>query len=102
MVLGLSGGIDSALTAVIASFAIGKENVTGVLMPSMFSSKGSIDDSLKLAENLGIKTLTIPIKDLYDSYLKNLKSNFKTDDMTTTKENLQARIQGKYPNEPFK
>jgi NAD+ synthase (glutamine-hydrolysing) len=94
VVLGLSGGIDSALTAVIASFAIGKENVTGVLMPSVFSSKGSIDDSLKLAENLGIKTLTIPIKDLYDSYLKNLKGNFKTSDMTTTKENLQARIRG--------
>jgi NAD+ synthase (glutamine-hydrolysing) len=94
VVLGLSGGIDSALTAVIASFAIGKENVTGVLMPSMFSSKGSIDDSLKLAENLGIKTLTIPIRDLYDSYLKNLKGSFKTSDMTTTKENLQARIRG--------
>jgi NAD+ synthase (glutamine-hydrolysing) len=94
VVLGLSGGIDSALTAVIASFAIGKENVTGVLMPSMFSSKGSIDDSLKLAENLGIKTLTIPIKDLYDSYLKNLKNSFRTGEMTTTKENLQARIRG--------
>ncbi len=94
VVIGLSGGIDSALTAVIASFAIGKENVTGVLMPSMFSSKGSIDDSLKLAENLGLKTLTIPIKDLYDSYLKNLKSNFKTSDVTATKENLQARIRG--------
>jgi NAD+ synthase (glutamine-hydrolysing) len=94
VVLGLSGGIDSALTAVIASFAIGKENVTGVLMPSMFSSRGSIDDSLKLAENLGIKTLTIPIKDLYDSYLKNLKDNFKTGDMNATKENLQARIRG--------
>jgi NAD+ synthase (glutamine-hydrolysing) len=94
VVLGLSGGIDSALTAVIASFAIGKENVTGVLMPSMFSSKGSIDDSLKLAENLGLKTLTIPIKDLYDSYLKNLEGSFKTGDMTTTKENLQARIRG--------
>jgi NAD+ synthase (glutamine-hydrolysing) len=94
VVLGLSGGIDSALTAVIASFAIGKENVTGVLMPSMFSSKGSIDDSLELAGKLGIKTLTIPIKDLYDSYLKNLNSSFKNGEMTTTKENLQARIRG--------
>jgi NAD+ synthase (glutamine-hydrolysing) len=94
VVLGLSGGIDSALTAVIASFAIGRENVTGVLMPSMFSSKGSIDDSLELAGKLGIKTLTIPIKDLYDSYLKNLKSNFKNGEMNTTKENLQARIRG--------
>ena len=94
VVLGLSGGIDSTLTAVIASFAIGKENVTGVLMPSMFSSKGSIDDSLELAGKLGIKTLTIPIKDLYDSYLKNLKNSFKNSEMTTTKENLQARIRG--------
>jgi NAD+ synthase (glutamine-hydrolysing) len=94
VVLGLSGGIDSALTAVIASFAIGSENVTGVLMPSMFSSKGSIDDSLKLSENTGIKTLTLPIKDLYDSYIKNLECSFKTGDITTTKENLQARIRG--------
>jgi len=94
VVLGLSGGIDSALTAVIASFAIGSENVTGIIMPSMFSSKGSVDDALELAENTGIKTLIIPIKDLYKSYLENLKSNFKTDEMNTTKENLQARIRG--------
>jgi NAD+ synthase (glutamine-hydrolysing) len=94
VVLGLSGGIDSALTAVIASFAIGSENVTGVMMPSMFSSKGSIDDSLGLSETTGIKTLTIPIKDLYDSYLKNLKDNIRNSELTTTKENLQARIRG--------
>jgi NAD+ synthase (glutamine-hydrolysing) len=79
---------------VIASFAIGSENVTGVMMPSMFSSKGSIDDSLGLSETTGIKTLTIPIKDLYDSYLKNLKDNIRNSELTTTKENLQARIRG--------
>ncbi len=61
VVLGLSGGIDSALTAVVAAFAIGKHNVTGVLMPSEYSSKGSIDDSLLLASNIGIDTLIVPI-----------------------------------------
>ena len=61
-VLGLSGGIDSALTAAIAAEALGADHVLGVLMPSPFSSRGSIDDSLALAANLGIETLTLPIE----------------------------------------
>ena len=61
VVLGLSGGIDSALTAVIATKALGQENVVGVLMPPPYSSEGSIRDSLHLAKNLGIKTLKLPI-----------------------------------------
>jgi len=93
-VLGLSGGIDSALTAVIASFAIGAENVTGVMMPSMYSSSGSIEDAKKFAEIIGIKTVTVPISEIYSSYLKNLAANLKTDKINITKENLQARIRG--------
>jgi len=94
VVLGLSGGIDSALTAVVAAFAIGKHNVTGVLMPSEYSSKGSIDDSLLLASNIGIDTLIVPISDVYKSYLDNLGPIFKTDKINISKENLQARIRG--------
>ncbi|MBN1299183.1 MAG: NAD+ synthase [Actinobacteria bacterium] len=93
-VLGLSGGIDSALAAVIAGFAIGFENVTGVLMPSAFSSRGSIDDSQKLAANTGLRTFIIPVTNIYEAYLDALKDSFKTRDMNITKENLQARIRG--------
>jgi NAD+ synthase (glutamine-hydrolysing) len=94
VVIALSGGIDSAITTAIATLAIGKENVTAVLMPSGFSSKGSIDDSVSLANNLGIKYLTVPIAGIYETYLKDLKSIFKTDDINVTKENIQARIRG--------
>jgi NAD+ synthase (glutamine-hydrolysing) len=93
-VIALSGGIDSALTTAIATLAIGKENVTAVLMPSDFSSKGSIDDSVALANNLGIKYMTIPIAGIYRTYLNDLKSIFKTGDINVTKENIQARIRG--------
>ncbi len=64
VLLGLSGGIDSALTAAIAAEAVGPENVLGVLMPSRYSSGGSVDDSVELARNLGIQTLTLPISDI--------------------------------------
>ncbi|MCL4416858.1 MAG: NAD+ synthase, partial [Actinobacteria bacterium] len=94
VVLGLSGGIDSALTVVIASFAIGNQNITAVLMPSEYSSKGSIDDSLLLASNIGINTLIMPISNVYKSYLDNLGQIFKTDKINITKENLQTRIRG--------
>ncbi len=94
VVIALSGGIDSAITTAIATLAIGKENVTAVLMPSGFSSKGSIDDSTALANNLGVKYTTVPISSIYESYLKNLKSIFKTDDINITRENIQARIRG--------
>ncbi|MBC7334630.1 MAG: NAD(+) synthase, partial [Actinobacteria bacterium] len=93
-VVGLSGGIDSSLTAVIATMAIGKENVTGVIMPSMYSSKESEIDARELASNLGINVIVIPITEIYNSYLENLKSVFRTNEINITKENLQARIRG--------
>src|SRR5688572_15219378 len=96
VVLGLSGGIDSALTACVAVDALGRENVTGVLMPSEFSSRGSIDDSEQLAKSLGIEVLTIPITDVYHSYNGALKSAFKGIKADVTEENLQARIRGTY------
>jgi NAD+ synthase (glutamine-hydrolysing) len=94
VVLGLSGGIDSALTAVIASFAIGNQNITGIIMPSIYSSKESIGDSITLSSKIGINTLIIPISNVYASYLDNLKDIFKTNEINITKENLQARIRG--------
>ena len=91
VVLGLSGGVDSALTAVLAVKALGNENVLGVLMPSMYSSKGSVDDSLKLAKNLGIKTITYPISHLFDEFLNDIADGKKQD---LAEENLQARLRG--------
>ncbi len=94
VVIGLSGGIDSSLTAVIAADALGKENVKGVLMPSQFTSKESIEDALELAENLGIETFTFPIKEIFDEYMKILSPVFEGYEWDTTEENLQARIRG--------
>lgn len=93
-VLGLSGGIDSALTAVIASRALGSKNVVGVLMPSPYSSEGSVQDSLKLAKNLGIETLTLPIEKAMKAYDQILGKAFKGTDPGLAEENLQARIRG--------
>lgn len=89
VVLGLSGGIDSALTAVLAVKALGRENVLGIMMPSMFSSAGSVQDSIKLAENLGIKTVTEPITDLFNEFMT-ARENLHD----LAEENLQARIRG--------
>ncbi|MFB3766351.1 MAG: NAD+ synthase [Methanotrichaceae archaeon] len=94
VLLGLSGGIDSALTAAIATEALGPENVLGVLMPSPYSSTGSIEDSLELSRRLGIKTLTIPITDLMKSFELGLKDAFKGREKDVTEENIQARIRG--------
>lgn len=94
VVIALSGGVDSALTIVIASLALGKDNVTGVLMPSLYSSPGSIKDSEDLCRNLGVKYITIPISTIYKSYLKSLGSIFKDNGINVTKENIQARIRG--------
>ncbi len=93
-IIGLSGGIDSALTAAIAVEALGKENVRGITMPSKFSSEGSVVDSLGLAENLGISCGVIPIKDIYDSYMKTLASQFKGTEFNVAEENIQARVRG--------
>ncbi|MEK9627408.1 MAG: NAD+ synthase [Nitrospinota bacterium] len=92
--LGLSGGIDSALTAVIAAKALGPENVVGVLMPSPYSSDGSVEDSIKLAKNLGIETLTLPIEKAMKAYDQILAKEFKGTDPGLAEENLQARIRG--------
>ena len=94
VVLGLSGGIDSALTACIAVDALGRENVIGVGMPGPYSSQGSIDDSAELARNLGIRFDTVPIGNLFDSYVKSLKPAFTGREPDVTEENIQARIRG--------
>ena len=91
VILGLSGGIDSALTAALAAEALGKENVLGVLMPSMFSSEGSIKDSLELAENLGIKTIKHSITPLFDNFIEKVAHERLHD---LAEENLQARLRG--------
>jgi len=93
-VLGLSGGIDSALTAAIACDAVGAENVFGITMPSKYSSVGSVDDSYKLAENLGIKIETVAIKGLYDQFRSDLDVVFHGMAEDVTEENIQARIRG--------
>lgn len=94
VLLGLSGGIDSAVTAVIAVDALGKDNVLGVLMPSPYSSKGSIKDSIKLSRNLGIKTIQLPIKNIMRSYADTLDAAFKGLSRDVTEENIQSRIRG--------
>ena len=94
-VIGLSGGIDSAVTAVIAVKALGRGKVLGVTMPSSFSSKGSVEDSKMLAENLGIDCQVIPIKSVYNAYTKTLNGMFEGLPFDVTEENLQARIRGK-------
>jgi NAD+ synthase (glutamine-hydrolysing) len=94
VVLGLSGGIDSALTACVAADALGRENVIGVGMPGPYSSQGSIDDSVELAKNLGIRFETVPIGSIFDSYLNSLKPAFAQRAPDVTEENIQARIRG--------
>ena len=94
VLLGLSGGMDSALTAAVAASALGPENVTGVLMPSPHSSPGSIDDSMKLAESLGIKTVTLPISSLMQGFDQALEDVFSGMHPDVTEENIQSRIRG--------
>jgi len=94
VLLGLSGGIDSALTAAIATEAMGRENVLGVLMPSPYSSAGSVDDSVTLARNLGIRTLTLPIAPIMASYEATLHDAFADRAEDVTEENIQSRIRG--------
>jgi NAD+ synthase (glutamine-hydrolysing) len=94
VILGLSGGIDSSLTAAIAVDALGATNVMGVLMPSPHSSTGSINDSLELAKNLKIKTFTFPIVSAMKAYKYILQETFKDTEPGLAEENLQARIRG--------
>ena len=94
VVLGLSGGIDSALTAAIAVDALGKENVIGVGMPGPYSSPGSIDDAAQLAKNLDIRFELVRISNVFDSYLQALGPVFRNLPQDVTEENVQARIRG--------
>ena len=93
-VIGLSGGIDSALVSCLASDANGPENVLGVSMPSPFSSPASIKDAQQLAKNLGIQFKIIPITQDYRAYLKSLETHFSSTEEDVTEENIQARIRG--------
>jgi NAD+ synthase (glutamine-hydrolysing) len=93
-VLGLSGGIDSSLCAVVASRALGPQNVTGVLMPSEYTSEASNTDAEAVAKNLGIDTQVIPIGSAFDAYRGMLRGPFKGLPEDTTEENMQARIRG--------
>jgi len=94
VVIGLSGGIDSALTATIAADALGHASVWGVAMPSRFSSRHSIDDARALAENLGIRFDIVPIDGVYAAHLDSLSEIFAGTDFGTAEENLQARARG--------
>ena len=93
-VLGLSGGIDSALVSAIAVTALGKENVLGVMMPSPYSSEASVSDATKLAENLGINTVKLPIQSLMRNYDQVLTPVFTDSEFGIAQENLQSRIRG--------
>ena len=94
VVLGLSGGIDSALTAVIAVDALGEKNVLGVALPSMYSSEGSIEDAKELTKNIKCKFEIIPIKGLFESFQSSLGTIFEGLKEDVTEQNIQARIRG--------
>ncbi|MEI6125820.1 MAG: NAD+ synthase, partial [Pseudomonadota bacterium] len=93
-VLGLSGGIDSAVVCCLAAAAVGKENVLGVTMPGPYSSPGSVADSRVLAENLGVALKIIPMSTIYDAYLETLNAHFAGRAPDAAEENIQARIRG--------
>jgi NAD+ synthetase len=94
VVVGLSGGIDSAVVAAIATAAVGPENVFGVSMPGPYSSEGSRADARQLAQNLGIEFIVLPIGDVFASYRADLAAVFAGKPEDVTEENLQARIRG--------
>ncbi len=93
-VLGLSGGIDSALTAALAARALGPENVLGIALPSPYSSKESLEDAEGLARGCGCRFEVLPISDLFDGYLKSLEPMFADCEEDVTEQNIQARIRG--------
>jgi NAD+ synthase (glutamine-hydrolysing) len=94
VVIGLSGGVDSALVAAVAVEALGRENVFGVSMPGPYSSKGSLVDAARLAENLDIKYSVIPINEIFQTYSKSLCAVFAGEPQGVAEENIQARIRG--------
>jgi NH3-dependent NAD+ synthetase len=89
-VLGLSGGIDSAVTATLAAEALGPDRVTGVAMPGPYSSEGSLRDARDLARRLGIRLLEIPILPVFEAYRRVLAPAFGAGDSSAAKENIQA------------
>jgi NAD+ synthase (glutamine-hydrolysing) len=93
-VLGLSGGVDSALVATVAVDALGPESVVGVLMPSRFTSEASVTDAAALASNLGVETMTLPIEDAHAAFLRILDGPFRGADPGVAGENVQARVRG--------
>ena len=93
-VIGLSGGIDSALTTAIAADALGPERVTTFFMPSQYTSGQSWDDSKALTDNLGVRLVSLPIRPIFDTFLETLADEFSGKEPDTTEENLQARIRG--------
>ncbi len=93
-IVGLSGGIDSAVTCCLAQEAVGPANILAVTMPSPFSAQSGIEDSRRLAERLGVECLTIPIEAIYRSYLAALRDHFAGREADVTEENIQARIRG--------
>ncbi|MCX8029123.1 MAG: NAD+ synthase [Brevinematales bacterium] len=94
VVIGISGGIDSAIVAYLCTKALGKDNVIGVSMPSRFSSEATKNDAKKVCENLGIKYIEIPIENIFKTYLSELKPLFEGKEWDITEENLQSRIRG--------
>ena len=92
--IGLSGGVDSALTATVAADALGKENVVGITMPSRYSSEGSISDSKKLADNLGLDLWEVPIEPAHQAFTDMLAEQFKGTEANVAEENVQARVRG--------
>ncbi len=94
VVIGLSGGIDSALTACIAVMALGRKNVLAVFMPSKYTSRENYEDTEKLAENLGIERVCLPIDDIFKEFLKLLSPSFEEGSPGITEQNIQARIRG--------
>ena len=93
-ILGLSGGIDSAVVAVLAARALGEDNVRGLLMPSQFSSDHSVNDARQLAVNLGMQYDIIPIEPIFNSYMQALEPHFWGNPFNIAEENIQARIRG--------
>lgn len=93
-ILGLSGGIDSAVVVVLAARALGKDNVRVILMPSQFSSDHSVNDARQLAENLGVQYDIIPIESMYESFSTALEPHFWAKPFNIAEENIQARIRG--------
>ncbi len=94
VIIGSSGGIDSALTLALAADALGAENVSAITMPSHFSSSGSVDDSIALCNNLGVKLYEIPIKDAFDLAVERFTKAYNEEPSKLTRENIQARIRG--------